>query len=103
MQAHYGCARRQRSRRVRKDGDLEVFAKPLADGDQGVALLNRGDAPAEMEVRWAEDLGLEWQGAAVRDLWAHLDRGAFPDRFATTVAPHEATMLRVARLAGPDG
>lgn len=81
--------------RVRKDGDLEVFAKPLANGDQGVALLNRGPTDAEMEVAWQEDLGLDAAAAAVRDLWAHRDLGVSTGRFATTVRSHEATILRV--------
>jgi len=85
----------QQAARVRKDGDLEVFAKALADGGRGVALLNRGEAAAQMEVRWDEDLGVEWAAATVRDLWAHRDMGKFPDRLIVTVASHEATMLRV--------
>ncbi len=85
----------EQAARVRKDGDLEVFAKALADGGRGVALLNRGEAPAEMEVRWAEDLGLDWPAATVRDLWAHRDVGGFPERFTATVGSHQATMLRL--------
>jgi alpha-galactosidase len=85
----------EQAARVRKDGDLDVFAKALADGGRGVALLNRGEAAAEMEVRWGEDLGVEWPAVAVRDLWAHRDLGTFPKRFTTTVGSHEATMLRV--------
>jgi alpha-galactosidase len=80
--------------RVRKDGDLEVFAKPLEDGDQGVALLNRGDDDVEMRVDWT-DLSLDVNSAAVRDLWAHEDLGTFDDRFTATVASHEAVVLRV--------
>jgi alpha-galactosidase len=87
--------------RVREDGDREVFAKPLADGSWGVALLNRGPAEAEMTVSWQQDLGLETAGASVRDLWAHHDLGPHPEGFSTTVASHEATMLRVTPQAGP--
>jgi alpha-galactosidase len=80
--------------RVRKDGDLEVFAKPLENGDRAVALLNRGDRDAEIGVAW-QDLGADWRTASVRDLWSHRELGSFADTFATTVASHEATMLRV--------
>jgi alpha-galactosidase len=82
--------------RVRKDGALEVFAKPLENGDWGVALLNRGLQDAEVGVDWQRDLGVDWTVATVRDLWAHRDLGASPDGFATTVGSHVATMLRVA-------
>ena len=85
----------EQAARVRKDGDLEVFAKALADGGRGVALLNRGEAAAEMEVRWVEDLGVDWPAATVRDLWAHRDLGEFPERFTATVGSHQATMLRL--------
>jgi alpha-galactosidase len=85
----------EQAARIRKDGDLEVFAKALADGDRGVAMLNRGEGAAEMEVRWVEDLGVDWPAASVRDLWAHRDLGEFSERFTATVGSHEATMLRL--------
>jgi alpha-galactosidase len=81
--------------RVRKDGDLEVFAKPLANGDFGVALLNRGLHDAEIAINWRRDLEVDWSTANVRDLWAHRELGAWPDRFVKTVASHVAAMLRV--------
>jgi alpha-galactosidase len=81
--------------RVRKNGDLEVFAKPLENGDWAVALLNRGLQQAEIGIAWQLDLEVDWSAASVRDLWAHRDLGAWPDRFATTVASHVAMMLRV--------
>ena len=43
--------------RIAQSGDLEVWAKPLADGGQAVALFNRGAATATMTVHWIE-LGL---------------------------------------------
>ena len=54
-------------RRIRRDGDLEVFARRLTDG-QAVVLLNRGKEPAEMRVTAAE-LGLAKKALEVRDLW----------------------------------
>src|SRR5262249_19846379 len=52
--------------RVRADGPLEVWDKPLAGGAHAVALFNRGDAPATMAIQWAE-LGLS-AAHTVRDL-----------------------------------
>jgi alpha-galactosidase len=80
---------------VRKVGDAEVFAKPLAGGNRAVALLNRGLMHAEIGVGWQEDLGVDWSAASVRDLWTHRDLGSQRGGFATTVGPHEATILRV--------
>jgi alpha-galactosidase len=81
--------------RVRKDGDLEVFAKPLDNGDWGVGLLNRGRTDAEVGISWRRDLGVEWSAASVRDLWAHRNLGTYSDRFAAHIPPHVATILRV--------
>jgi alpha-galactosidase len=80
---------------VRKDGDLEVFAKPLLGGDWGVALLNRGLTDGEIGVSWQRDLDVDWSAAAVRDLWAHRDIGMYPNSFATNVGSHVAMILRV--------
>ena len=87
--------------RVRKDGDLEVFAKPLENGDWGVALLNRGPEDAEIGVGWQSDLAVDWSEAAVRDLWAHQDLGVHRDRFVATVGSHVTMMLRATPGAGP--
>ena len=44
----------EQATRVRDDGDQEVWARPLADGGEAVALLNRGEAPATITVNWSE-------------------------------------------------
>jgi hypothetical protein len=43
--------------RVSKDGDLEVWAKPLSGGGKAVGLFNRGTAPASMSLTLS-DLGV---------------------------------------------
>ena len=77
--------------RVRKDGDLEVWKKPLSDG-VAVGLFNRGVQAARMTVKWTE------LGAAVpskvRDLWAHEDVSAGAE-FAADVPAHGVVLLRV--------
>src|SRR5271167_673062 len=42
-------------RRVRKNGDLEVWARQMHDGSRAVVLLNRGTEDREIAVSW-EDL-----------------------------------------------
>ena len=44
--------------KVRDDGDTEIFAKPLADGSWGVALLNRNSSSKDITVNWQQDLGV---------------------------------------------
>ena len=82
-------------RRIRKDGDLEVWAKPLKDGATAVVLLNRGSSVKEIAVNW-EDLDLPSNlPAAVRDLWQHKDLGKLTSRFSAKVEPHGVVMATV--------
>jgi alpha-galactosidase len=81
--------------RVHDAGDLEVWAKPLAErGARAVVLLNRGESPAGVSVNW-DQIGLAAGEASVRDLWARIDLGTFTDSFRTVVPPHGSAMIRV--------
>jgi len=81
--------------RVRKNGDLEVWAKPLAGGGRAVILFNRGTADEEITVHW-EDLAYpEHLSATVRDLWQKKDVGRFTGKFSATVASHGVVMVTV--------
>jgi alpha-galactosidase len=87
----------EQGRRVRDDGDLEVWARRLADGGHAVILFNRGTTEASMAVSWVE-IGLPYDAEpAVRDLWAHRDLGRIKDRLVTRVPSHDVVMIRVAR------
>ena len=84
-----------------RDGDISVWSRMLSDGSAAVALYNENDVALPLAVAFA-DLG--WPAgtsAAVRDLWAHADLGAFTDRYpasgSVSVAPHEARMLRITK------
>ena len=79
--------------RVSKNGDLEVWARPLADGGHAVCMFNRGGASAKVTARWS-DIGLTGSHK-VRDLWAHADRGKFSDEYAAEVPSHGVVMVRV--------
>jgi alpha-galactosidase len=82
-------------RRVWKEGDHEVWVKPLAGGDRAVLLFNRGSAPAQITASW-EQLGYPAKlKAKVRDLWAHRDIGTRAGSYSATVEPHGVVMVRV--------
>jgi len=82
-------------RRVRKNGNLEVWSKVLQDGSRAVVLLNRGAADGEISVLW-EDLGYPAHlSAGVRDLWQSKDLGGRKGMFSATVAPHSVVMVTV--------
>ena len=81
--------------RVKKEGDLEVWSRPLNDGGRAVVLLNRSDAPKTINVSW-EDLGYPHSlKLSVRDLWQHKDLGASVGAFAAPVASHGVVMLKL--------
>jgi alpha-galactosidase len=83
-------------RRVRKDGESEVWSKGMKDGSRAVVLFNRGASDAEISVSW-EDLGYpDHLSAAVRDLWAAKDLGKFTSNFKAMVPSHGVVMVRVA-------
>ena len=81
----------RQGRRIRKDGEAEIWARPLADGSVALALFNRGESARE--VRFApEDVGLV-KIASLVDVWAGV-----PDNEARRtwkVPAHGAVLLRL--------
>jgi len=85
----------RQGRRVRKDGDLEVWSKVLGDGSRAVILFNRGSVESEIAVSW-EELGYPGHlSAKVRDLWEHQDKGQFTGGYRVRVASHGVAMVHV--------
>jgi alpha-galactosidase len=81
------------AQRLAKDGDTEVWSRPLEKGAYAVALFNRGADAAPVSVKWAD---LKVTGKPhVRDLWEHKDVGATADGYTATVPSHGVVMLRV--------
>jgi alpha-galactosidase len=85
----------QQGRRIRKDGDLEVWAKQLADGSRAVVLLNRSAKPQEISVKWTELGYPEKLTATVRDLWSHKDVAAGVNTYSASVAPHGVSFVKI--------
>jgi alpha-galactosidase len=82
-------------RRVKREGDVEVWAKQLADGGRAVALLNRGATETKISVSWS-DIGYpNYLLASVRDLWALKDVGKVTGIFSAPVASHGVVMVRI--------
>jgi alpha-galactosidase len=80
-------------RRIRRDGELEIFARRLTDG-QAVVLLNRGKEPAEMRVTAAE-LGASKNALEVVDLWTGQRRSITDGVLSARVEGHGVAMLRL--------
>jgi alpha-galactosidase len=85
----------QQGRRIWKDGDLEVWSKPLADGSRAVILFNRGTSESEVRVSW-EQIGYpNHLPAKVRDLWTHKDAGSVTGSYSANVPSHSVVMIKV--------
>jgi alpha-galactosidase len=80
---------------VRRNGDVEILARPLQGGNRAVILFNRGGAEQEITINW-EELGYpDHLSAAVRDLWQHKDLGKFTGKFSAVVPSHGVVMVIV--------
>ena len=81
--------------RISKDGNREIWVKPLAHGSRAVLLFNRGEAPTTIRAT-AQDIG--WPPAAkarVSNLWSHKNIGRWSGSVEATVEPHGIAMFRI--------
>jgi alpha-galactosidase len=81
--------------RIAKEGDTEVWQRPLQDGGSALALFNRGASEAEVSVTWDQ---AHMKGKPkLRDLWTHRDLGHKAKGFSAKVPSHGVIMLRVSK------
>jgi alpha-galactosidase len=81
--------------RVWKEGDREVWVKPLAGGGRALLLFNRGEQPARIRAS-AEQLGYPASfRARVRDLWKHQDVARWSGSIEAEVEAHGVRMFRI--------
>ncbi len=82
--------------RVRREGQAEIWSRPLWDGCHAVGLFNRGEKPLKIRVNW-DDLRPKPADDKpdVRDLWRRRRLGSFEGGYETTVMPHGAALLKV--------
>ena len=81
--------------RVAKEGDLEVWSKPLADGGHAVALFNRGAETSKVTAKWS-DIGVTGTHK-LRELWRHEDLGNMVDAYTAEVPSHGVAMIKIAK------
>jgi alpha-galactosidase len=79
--------------RIKQEGPVEVWAKPLKDGSTAVGLFNRGWGAMPVTVGF-RDIGLG-RSASVRDVWARKDLGSFQDKYIAAVPQHGVVMILV--------
>jgi alpha-galactosidase len=80
---------------VKKDGDIEVWSRPLADGSRAVTLLNLSATPVSTGVAWTEIGYPAALRATVRDLWSDKEVTDQTDHYAAQVAPHGVVMVTI--------
>jgi alpha-galactosidase len=79
--------------RVSKDGDYEVWARPLSNGDTAVILLNRSATAHTMTADWSV-LSLPAK-ADVKDLWSKGVKKGVKGGYTAEVPSHGVVMIRV--------
>jgi hypothetical protein len=84
-------------RRVRTDGNQELWVKELMNGAKAVCLFNRDTVSAVMSFSAAE-IGMP-TGSAVRDIWAAQDKGALGTACTATVAGHGVALLKIGQAS----
>ncbi len=79
--------------RIDSSGDIQVWAKPMADGSIAAGLFNLGD---QME-KGTLPIGLLRLGdlVQVRDLWRQKDLGNFRDAFSAMIPSHGVVLVRI--------
>ncbi|KAI8537584.1 hypothetical protein RHMOL_Rhmol09G0035400 [Rhododendron molle] len=80
-------------KKVKKDGDLEVWAGPLSNNRVAVVLWNRGGSEAAITAYWS-DIGLKPTTIVnARDLWAHsTQRRVSGGKLSANVNSHDCKM-----------
>jgi alpha-galactosidase len=79
--------------RVAQQDELEVWARPLADGSLAVGLFNRDEMPMKVTAHWS-NLGITGR-QQVRDLWHQRDLGVFANEFSRIVPRHGTVFVKV--------
>ena len=79
------------ARLVKRDGDTELWMRPLADGARAIGLFNRSGQHRENTMTWSA-VGLRGK-ESLRNLWTHRDLGSFDGAYSTDVPAHGAVLL----------
>ncbi|MFT4112307.1 glycoside hydrolase family 27 protein [Silvibacterium sp.] len=78
---------------VRK-GDLEIWVKPLTNGDVAVGVVNLGATSAKATIS-PQDLGLHGPVKKARDLWKHATVNFTNGAYSAELPSHATLLLRI--------
>jgi alpha-galactosidase len=90
-----------------KRDSLEIWFKPLKDGDWAACFLNRGSSPYKLDFNWAtevvkddisnRDASFDKTTYKLRDTWLKKDIGTTQKPLKATVPGHDVLMVRLTR------
>jgi alpha-galactosidase len=82
--------------RVRKMDQIEVWKRPLADGDVAVVFVNLDEKPRDIDVTWTQ---LNVSGPReVTDLWEHRSLGQHDELLRFEAVPsHGVVFVRLSK------
>jgi len=89
-------------------GDVEIWAKPLSDGDWAICFLNRGTKQEEVNYSWKQneiidtlthrEMNFTIENYKIRDLWQHKEIGTTEKDFNALILSHDVVLLRLKLL-----
>ena len=84
------------ARRAVHDDLHSVWTRPLANGDQAIAVVNRYPATRTFDVD-LKALGLDDE-YTVRDCWRQVGEGVVSGQYTTEIPPHATKLIRLTRV-----
>lgn len=82
--------------RVYSKDSLDVYEKPLEDGNIAVGLFNRSMNKANIVATW-KDLDIT-DKCKIRDLWRQKDLGIHSEKFQAEVEPHGVVLVKLSPM-----
>ncbi len=84
----------KQAQQLLKTDTYQVWMKELEDGSKAIGIFNLSDKNDVIRFYW-NNLRLTESIQKVRDLWRQKDLGTFKSMFATKVAAHGVTLIRI--------
>ncbi|UII32291.1 glycoside hydrolase family 27 protein [Fulvivirga ulvae] len=91
--------------RVANDGNIEIWAKPLANGSWAMTFVNMNEKPAELSFDWSEHtitdaetgkrLNTKEKTYQVKDLFNHKKLKNTKNKLKATIGVHDVLMVRL--------
>jgi alpha-galactosidase len=84
---------------------LEIWAKPLADGEWAICFFNRGLKEENVNFSWKQhiiidslfnrEINFKKNKYTIRDLWQHKETGTTEKDFVSAIPSHDVVLLRL--------